>query len=36
VARGAEVGADLVDRSVQMSDEEKKLLFGLDDSNFSQ
>jgi len=36
VARGAEVGADLVDRSVQMSDEEKKLLFGLKDSNFGQ
>lgn len=31
VVRGAAVGADLVDRSVQMSDEEKKLLFGLSD-----
>jgi GST-like protein len=34
VARGAEVGADLVDRSVQMSDEEKKVLFGLTDKDF--
>jgi len=34
VARGAMVGADLVDRSVQMSDEEKKVLFGLSDSHF--
>jgi GST-like protein len=36
VARGAKVGADLVDRSVQMSDEEKKLLFGLDDKAFGK
>ena len=36
VARGAEVGADLVDRSVQMSDEEKKLLFGLTDKSFEK
>jgi len=36
VARGAEVGADLVDRSVQMSDEEKKLLFGLSDESFAK
>ena len=36
VARGAEVGADLVDRSVQMSDEEKKLLFGLTDKSFKK
>ena len=36
VARGAEVGADLVDRSVQMSDEEKKLLFGLTDNSFKK
>jgi GST-like protein len=34
VQRGAAVGKDLVDRSVQMPDEEKKLLFGLDDSAF--
>jgi GST-like protein len=31
VEKGANVGADLVDRSVQMSSEEKSLLFGLDD-----
>ena len=36
VVRGAEVGADLVDRSVQMSDEEKKLLFGLTDKSFKE
>ena len=36
VARGAEVGADLVDRSVQISDEEKKLLFGLTDKSFEK
>ena len=36
VARGAEVGADLVDRSVQMSDEEKKLLFGLTEERMGQ
>jgi len=35
VQRGASVGADLVDRSVQMSDEEKKLLFNLDDRAFA-
>lgn len=34
VQRGAAVGRDLIDRSVQMPDEEKKLLFGLDDSAF--
>jgi len=34
VQRGAAVGQDLVDQSVQMSDEEKKLLFGLQDSDF--
>ena len=34
VQRGAAVGKDLVDRSVQMPDEEKKLLFGLDDQAF--
>jgi GST-like protein len=34
VARGAGVGADLVDRSVQMPDEEKKVLFGLTDDDF--
>ena len=34
VQRGAAVGQELVDRSVQMSDEEKKLLFNLDDSAF--
>lgn len=34
VQRGAAAGKDLVDRSVQMPDEEKKLLFGLDDSAF--
>jgi len=31
VERGASVGQDLVDRSVQMSDEEKNLLFGLNE-----
>jgi len=36
VARGAVVGADLVDRSVQMSDAEKKLLFGLEDQAFDK
>jgi GST-like protein len=36
VARGAVVGQELVDRSVQMSDEEKKLLFGLQDEDFSR
>ena len=35
VKRGAAVGKDLVDRSVQMPDEEKKLLFGLQDGDFS-
>jgi hypothetical protein len=34
VIRGAAVGKDLVDRSVRMPDEEKKLLFGLDDQDF--
>lgn len=34
VVRGAAVGKDLVDRSVQMPDEEKKLLFGLADKDF--
>jgi GST-like protein len=34
VDRGAKVGAELVDRSVQMPDEEKKLLFGLQDDDF--
>ena len=34
VKRGAEVGADLVDRSVQMSDDEKKILFNLSDDRF--
>ena len=36
VIRGAAVGKDLVDRSVQMPDEEKKLLFGLDDQHFTR
>jgi len=36
VQRGANVGKDLVDRSVQMSDEEKKLLFGLRDEDFDR
>ena len=36
VVRGAAVGADLVDRSVQMSDEEKKILFGLGDEQFGR
>jgi GST-like protein len=36
VERGAAVGKDLVDRSVQMSDEEKKILFGLTDEQFSK
>jgi GSH-dependent disulfide-bond oxidoreductase len=34
VIRGAAVGKDLVDRSVQMPDEEKKILFGLIDQDF--
>jgi GST-like protein len=34
VARGSRVGEDLVDRSVQMPDEEKKLLFGLQEQDF--
>lgn len=34
VQLGAAVGQDLVDRSVQMPDAEKKLLFGLDDRAF--
>ncbi|MEE8343929.1 MAG: glutathione binding-like protein [Woeseiaceae bacterium] len=36
VARGAVVGQDLVDRSIQMPDEEKKLLFGLQDQDFGK
>ncbi len=36
VERGAVVGQDLVDRSVQMSDEDKKLLFGLTDEQFAK
>ena len=36
VERGAVVGQDLVDRSVQMSDEDKKLLFGLQDDHFAK
>jgi GST-like protein len=36
VVRGAAVGKDLMDRSVQMPDEEKKLLFGLDDQDFER
>ena len=31
VKKGAAVGEDFVDRSVEMPDEEKKLLFGLRD-----
>lgn len=34
VKRGSAVGEDFVDRSKQMSDEEKKLLFGLKDQAF--
>jgi GST-like protein len=34
VKRGGEVGADLVDRSKQMPDDEKKLLFGLTADQF--
>lgn len=34
VQRGAAVGQDFVDRSKQMSDEEKKLLFGLTEKHF--
>jgi GST-like protein len=34
VQRGALVGKDLVDQSVQMSEEQKKLLFGLSDKHF--
>jgi GSH-dependent disulfide-bond oxidoreductase len=34
VVRGSMVGQDLVDRSAQMPDEEKKLLFGLEDQDF--
>jgi GST-like protein len=36
VIRGAAVGQDLMDRSVKMPDEEKKLLFGLDDQDFER
>lgn len=36
VERGSKVGQDLVDRSKQMSDEEKKLLFGLTDEHFAE
>jgi GST-like protein len=36
VAKGSRVGEDLVDRSVQMPDEEKKLLFNLADQDFSE
>ncbi|HEX6260120.1 MAG TPA: glutathione S-transferase C-terminal domain-containing protein [Woeseiaceae bacterium] len=36
VVRGAAVGQDLVDRSARMPDEEKKLLFGLDDQDFER
>jgi GST-like protein len=36
VQRGSTVGEDLVDRSVQMPDEEKKLLFGLADKQFGK
>ena len=35
VERGAKVGADLVDRSKKMSDEEKELLFGLGEDGFA-
>ena len=34
VVRGSNVGKDLADQSVQMSDEQKKLLFGLKDKDF--
>lgn len=34
VERGASVGADLVNRAVPMPDEEKKVLFGLSDTDF--
>jgi len=36
VERGAAVGKDLVDLSVQMSDEDKALLFGLGDQGFDR
>lgn len=36
VERGAVVGKDLVDRSVPMSDDEKKQLFGLPDEHFAK
>jgi GST-like protein len=36
VVRGAAVGKDLLDRSARMPDEEKKLLFGLDDQDFER
>jgi GST-like protein len=36
VVRGAAVGKDLMDRSASMPDEEKKLLFGLEDQDFER